>query len=118
MKTYRKMTLNDLIEALGALPDDAQVAGFNPEIDSYRGYYERNAVEPSAAVLNAHEVALTLRAQEGKPITGYKGGDYQVNELQGIYLANYGELGPCFCGLEQRRDGVYEPVLIDDGMIW
>lgn len=119
MKTYRKMTLGDLIAALEALPKESMVRGFDPEIDSYRGHYERNALAPEPTYRNqAHVVARNLREQIGKPTEGYKGGDYSVQAGQGVYLADYGDTGPCFAGLEEVEPGLYEPVLVDDGMVW
>lgn len=118
MKTYTKMTLGDLIEALEALPKDAQVRGFQPYVESYRGYYERNALEPSNYQATAHAMASYLSNDVGKSITGYKGGDYNVSTREGVYLAAYGDLGPSFGGLEEVEPGVYEPVLIEDGSVW
>ena len=46
---YARMTLNDLVEALEALPENAGVSGLGDELDSYRGYYERTAIEPYGA---------------------------------------------------------------------
>lgn len=118
MKIYTKMTLNDLIQGLRALPQEAMIQGFDPDIDSYRGYYERNAVAPADYKNQAHVVARSLSEQIGKYIMGYKGGDYYVSGAEGIYLAAYGDTGPCFVGLEEVEPGVYEPVLVEEGLVW
>src|SRR5690242_13641828 len=78
-KLYSRMTLSDLIEALGALPDGALVRGITPSVHSYRGYYERNAVSPNSLVRGARELGEYLVGEIGKPIHGWKGGDYTVS---------------------------------------
>ena len=118
MKKYTKMTLGDLITALRELPEGAKVRGFGPSIHSYRGYYERNALEPETFEMDAERTADILSAQEGTLIHGWKGGEYYVSLTEGIYLADLGDVGPIFAGLEATEDGVYEPILLDDGDVW
>lgn len=117
-KHYTKMTLGGLIAALRELGPEAKVCGFDQDIDSYRGSYERNAVKASDVPMAASDMADALESQVGKPIFGYKGGDYTVSIEQGVYLAEYGSMGAVFAGLEQVEPGLYEPVVVDDGMVW
>jgi len=110
--TYNTLTLGQLIEKLRELPPDAGVRGLGAEVDSYRGYYERNAIEPSGETIFAHDLADRYADQIGKPIHGYKGGDYEVSSGENVYLADYGRTGPNICGLI-LNGRVYEPLLVE-----
>ncbi|MBF6358141.1 hypothetical protein IU449_26960 [Nocardia higoensis] len=112
LKTYRRLTLGELIATLDQL-GDATVEGLDGLVDSYRGYYERNATEPCNYQESATVLANQYREQIGKPITGYKGGDYTVDEGELIYYAAYGRSGPNIIGLEPTETSVYRPVLLE-----
>ena len=110
---FKRMTLGELIAALRLLPEDAVVEGFHPEIFSYRGYYERNAVRKDEGYFNqAHVAARSLQ----EPIHGWKGGDYTVQHDELIYLVDsVSDTGPCFIGLAQNAEnGRYRPVLLEE----
>lgn len=112
MIEYRTFTLGDLIDELNGL-GVATVKGLGLEIDSYRGYYERNAIEPSPGViLPAATLAREYENQIGKEITGYKGGDYYVSANENVYLAGYGDTGPNIAGFVKDEDGDYVPVVV------
>ncbi len=83
MKTYNQMTLGELIEALDRL-GDAKVRGLGEDIHSDRGFYERNAVDPDGSEIVARDLAHKYRSQIGKPIYGWKGGDYYVNARENM----------------------------------
>lgn len=113
MKIYEQMTLGDLIAALEAA-GDTEVRGLGVEIESYRGFYERNSIEAAPdAVQIARELAGVYADQIGKAIYGYKGGNYFVSEGENVYLAGYGDTGPAICGLVPAADGVLEPLLVE-----
>lgn len=111
-KIYRPMTLNEFIRELENLPPEAEVSGFLPSVDSYRGYYERNAVAPERTTYNAHLAADMLRDYLGRPTVGYKGGEYTVDGHQRVYLAGYGDTGPVIVGLEEEVPGKYGLVTV------
>jgi len=112
MEIYEQLTLGALIDALDELGDD-YVRGLGREIDSYRGYYERNTIEPDPDEVNrARVLAEIYRKQIGKYIQGYKGGDYRVSTDENVYCAPYGATGPAICGFIRTDDGVYEPLLV------
>lgn len=115
LKTYKPLTLGELIERLDSL-GAAEVRGLDGMVRSYRGYYERNATEPCDWVRAASVLAENYSEAIGSPITGYKGGDYTVNEDELIYYAGYGDTGPQICGLEIAADGIYQPVLVEE--VW
>lgn len=110
-KTYKRHTLGELIEALRALPANAMVHGLDLDVDSYRGYYDRNAIAPGPSV-NAHDLADTYTKQIGNLTHGYKGGEYSVKADELVYYASYGDTGPSIIGLEASDDGFYRPVLL------
>lgn len=110
-KEYRRYTLADLIEALRSI-GDAPVFGLTGEIDSYRGYYERNATEPANDVQAGNWLAEKYSNEVGKAMQGWKGGDYLASVDELIYYAPVGDIGPCIIGLEADGDGLYRPVLL------
>lgn len=113
MKVYESLSLGQLIGKLVEL-GDADVRGLNGEVDSYRGYYERNATPPYDGTHAAKAIAMLYLDEVGKEITGYKGGDYTVRAGEQIYYAGWGDCGPAICGLQKCEDGVYEPVLVNE----
>ena len=113
-KTYQRMTLDDLIDALDKL-GDTPVRGLSGEVYSYRGYYERNATAPCGLTHTGRLLADLYRKQIGKDMQGWKGGDYRVDGGELIYYTSQRDTGPCIIGLEQAGvDGYYEPVLLDE----
>lgn len=113
-KIYKRMTLRELINALRALPEGAIVTGFDTDIESYRGYYERNAVEPDeGTIIPASLAAYELESQIGNSITGYKGGDYVISADELVYYASYGKTGPSIIGLESDGD-FYRLILLGE----
>ena len=113
-KTYKPLTLGELIEHLHSL-GDAKVSGLSGEVDSYRGYYERNATH-YGKTRKASKLAARYQAEIGKPIYGWKGGDYTVDSDELIYYAGRGDCGPQICGFELGAGGVYRPVLVEE--VW
>lgn len=113
MIRYETLTLGELIDELKRL-GSATVRGLGLEIDSYRGYYERNAIEPEPdTILPAATLAREYSNQIGKEITGYKGGDYNVSTRENVYLARYGATGPNIAGFVPDENGDYVPVVVD-----
>lgn len=117
LKTYRRLTLGELITELRQL-GDATVEGLDGAVDSYRGYYERNATQPGDWQESAAVLATEYRNQIGKPITGYKGGNHTVSADELVYYAGYGDSGPNIIGLEADETGVYRPVLLEQDGHW
>lgn len=115
MKSYRAMTLQDLIDALWALPQTAVVDGLQPSVHSYRGFYEQNAIAYEAGLLtNAHVLAQMLSKEIGSTLHGWKGGEFPCDPAQPVYLAEVGDTGDMIIGIEQRHrevPNIYEPVV-------
>lgn len=114
MKTYKRLTLNEVIAALRALPADAYVIGLGIDVDSYRGYYDRPAIEPDmGSRQRTHEQARILEMDLGKAVQGYKGGDYTIDGDKLLYCAHYGHTGPNIIGFEMdASSGDYHPILL------
>lgn len=84
------MTLGEMIAVLEKLPSDAMVGLREPH--SYRGYYERLAFEPCDPRPVA-EVLSDARGCVGRTFTGYKGGDYTMDEGSDVHVAYEGACG-------------------------
>lgn len=86
------MWLGDLIDELKKHDPKLRVRhGFsNPH--SYRGYYDRLAFEPTANISVEQMLAEAERAV-GETYEGYKGGDFKMDRLTDVYVANWGECG-------------------------
>lgn len=102
------MTLGELIEALERVQDKTQVVklGFG-EPHSYRGYYDQLAFEPKEGV-TVGEMLKDAKASLGKTFSGYKGGDFQMDESTEVWIAHYGStgesLGPTLLSLMIGQD--------------
>lgn len=88
------MTLGELIAALEealetADPEMVVPVGFaNPH--SYRGYYDELAFEPAVGVTVGSMLACAKGAL-GSTYTGWKGGDYVMQEWTNVWLSRRGE---------------------------
>ena len=81
--------LKELIEQLELLPLDGVIPFGFGEPMSYRGYYEELAFKP---VENAkvEDMLNFAKSAMGKTFTGYKGGEFEMNEFSDCYIAEYG----------------------------
>ena len=103
-KTLNQISLGEFTDLILNLPDatEVQVApGVYPEgVTSYRGYYEDLALEFGSTPINARELGVTLIRANGKEFTGYKGGEFYMDDDTAIWLANYGSCGRAITGIE------------------
>jgi hypothetical protein len=127
------LTLGELRDALKALPAETPVVmadGNAPaELSSYRGYYERLAIEtnrhcddyetkvsryaahpdydPEPAVagvtiaepVTAAEMVKALDLADGEAFGGYKGGHYEMHSGTWMHAAEYGDVGLAVYGV-------------------
>lgn len=98
-----QMTLGKAIDALSKMPGDLPVviasdfphySGMAPgRLISYRGYYSDLAIAPrdedNGGVTVANFLA-DLRAANGKTFTGYKGGDFTMDDGTVLWVSSYG----------------------------
>jgi hypothetical protein len=84
------MTLGELIEFLAARdPQKVVPLGFHKP-HSYRGYYEDLAFEPCEQTTVGAMLACAKEAL-GHTYTGYKGGEYTMEEWTKVWLSEYGD---------------------------
>ena len=87
-----QMTLGGLIERLKQL-DEQTIIKCGKRLDSYRGYYEDLAIEPSETGVNVVEFIKACEEADGETFTGYKGGDFTMDLDTPIFVAYYGSTG-------------------------
>lgn len=108
MKTYKYMTIADVLEWCDAQDPSEEIKGIGEHVHSYRGYYEHISIDPDEG--NTHTVASLaemLRANLGETFTGYKGGAYVMTPDRLLFLAEYGTTGPQLVGFELHPSGDY-----------
>lgn len=111
---YRHMTLGEVIDYLRAAPSYSMVSGLSLDADSYRGYYERIAIDQGDWV-RAHSLADYLDEKIDTTMTGYKGGEYPVTKQTLVHVAAYGYTGPMLVGfILDGDDGDITPVLVEE----
>lgn len=86
------MILRELIEYLEKEDQNKIVTmGFsNPH--SYRGIYRELAFEPTINIA-VSDMLKAAKSAMGETYTGYKGGDFTMNEYTNVHLAEYGNCG-------------------------
>jgi hypothetical protein len=72
------------------------MSGWNYGWHSYRGYYDHVALGPlevndSSPAPTVENFLKFLRELDGKPMTGYKGGDFFVDYSKPVWVAPYGD---------------------------
>lgn len=99
------MTLDDLIIALAACPDqgapveiDGEPAG---EFNSYRGYYDQLALGTGREPVTVEALLAMAGKAKGRVFQGYKGGDYTMTGNTPVWFAEYGEYpGKAIVGMD------------------
>ena len=71
---------------------------------SYRGYYADLALEPSGAT-TAAALLKVLRASLGHEFTGYKGGEFIMDERTPLWCASHGNTGRAIVGVTSQDKG-------------
>ena len=106
----RQMTIDDVIETLQELKNDHKikwVAGIKDCGDSYRGCYHNFAVEPTDDVTDRFlidEIIDFFKQVIGTSYTGYKGGEYTMQEETLVNVTYYSEVGPMLVGFRIEDD--------------
>ncbi len=89
-----QMTLGALIDALKMLPEDAAISwdfgGYPGPANSFRGYYEQLAFEPTGALSTVKEFLSEAQSACGETFDGYKGGEYLMHRGTLIWASEYG----------------------------
>lgn len=97
------MNLQDLIEWLEQQNPSAVVKHGFGEPMSYRGYYDELAFDPVEETTFG-DMLRYAKSALGQTFTGYKGGDFKMEEYTPCWIAPYGrgggdKIGPTMCKL-------------------
>jgi hypothetical protein len=91
------MTLGEMISTLERKDPKANVfcdfCRIRPgKLSSYRGYYDQLALsfDPEGEVVTVAGLLMELKSAIGKKFTGYKGGEYLMDERTQVWVSNYG----------------------------
>lgn len=81
--------------------------GQSPDyVCSYRGYYEDLGVIPQDGTQTVGGFLQDLREALGETFTGYKGGEYVMDESTPLWMADYGCCGRAIVGIRDTEDAV------------
>lgn len=111
-RTTYHLTLGEAIKQLRALhPGHRVTFDYDERItpgdaESYRGYYEDLALEPSESPVDVSSFLSVLESALGETFMGYKGGDYVMDEDTPLWAAKYGSCGRAITGLRLEGRGV------------
>tara|TARA_R110002072_G_scaffold63430_2_gene157822 strand:+ start:430 stop:777 length:348 start_codon:yes stop_codon:yes gene_type:complete len=91
------MKLGSIIQQLEGCDPEAPVrfdfGGLSPDptqLDSYRGYYNDLALGWTDRSCTVQELLEALREANGRTFTGYKGGEFDMNNQTPVWIAEYG----------------------------
>ncbi|GAA0586439.1 hypothetical protein ACFQH5_20415 [Halomonas salifodinae] len=91
-RSESQMTLGEMIEHLSDLPDGAKISTIG-EPHSYRGYYSDLAFEGGSGEMSAKDALAMCNEALGKEFTGYKGGEFLMEEDTPVWVASRGGCG-------------------------
>jgi hypothetical protein len=94
----QQMPLGALRDALSALPGTWRVEGFG-QPHSYRGYYDQIAFAPDGGSESAKDLAARVADSVGATFTGWKGGEFTMDENTPVWIAHEGSSGDALIGL-------------------
>lgn len=94
-----QMTLGTLHSFLKSRKPSDTLSSFG-EPHSYRGYYDDLAFEKVDGLITAQDALEMVDACIGQVFTGYKGGEFLMDENTPIWLANYGSCGLKIMGFD------------------
>lgn len=96
-RAAEQMTLFELIVRLKELDPGTPVALGTPM--SYRGYYSDLAFSPDTPRPAADVLADAEKAL-GRTFIGYKGGEFVMDKVTPVWVAEYGDTGEQLLGIE------------------
>lgn len=109
-RSESQMTIGKLIQKLKSMDQNMMIQNAS-EPHSYRGYYSDLAFESlTCKESKVSEFLKMLEDSLGEIFTGYKGGDYLMEEGTPVWIAEYGSCGKKLIGI--KDDGSF--ILEDD----
>lgn len=105
------MTLGRFISELEKLPQDKEIENvYSPH--SYRGFYSDLALENGGGTRTVAGLVEQLKNEcLGQTFSGYKGGDFYMDENTPMWIAEYGSCGVKIISIE---DGEILSLLTQD----
>ena len=99
-RSLSQMTLGRFISELEKLPQDKEIENVcSPH--SYRGYYSDLALEKESGKRTVASLVEQLKTEcLGQTFTGYKGGDFYMDENTPMWIAEYGSCGVKIMSIE------------------
>ena len=91
-RSLSQMTLGKFIEELERLPKEKKIINITYP-HSYRGYYSDLAFELDEGENTVKEVLTMVKCCLGETYTGYKGGDFYMDEHTPLWISEYGSTG-------------------------
>lgn len=104
-RSLNQLTLAGLIEQLEKLDGKREIFGIGYAM-SYRGYYCDLAFAPVDETRTVDDLLRTSKKLIGSTFTGYKGGDYLMDEHTPLWIADYGDSGYKLMGLDIDVDPI------------
>jgi len=104
-RSLSQLTLGQLIEKLEKLDGRKEIVGIGYAM-SYRGYYSDLAFEPGDEVRTVGDLLGDCTSALGSTFTGYKGGDYVMDEHTPLWISAYGCCGDKLMGLNLSVDPI------------
>lgn len=109
------LSLGILLEKIKQCDSDKPVkfkgyrdGSFPNEYDSYRGYYRLIAIEPGKELVKVSEFVEMTKDSIGNTYTGYKGGEYTMNQNTPVWVSDWGTAsGMGITGVDEAKDAVY-----------
>lgn len=99
-RSLSQITLGRFISELEKLPQDKEIENVcSPH--SYRGYYSDLALEKESGTRSVGSLVEKLKSEcLGQTFTGYKGGDFYMDENTPMWIAKYGSCGVKIMNIE------------------
>jgi len=91
-RSLSQMTLGRFIKDLESLPQDKMIENIC-EPHSYRGYYSDLSFEKQEGSQTVERLLSVCAECLDKTFTGYKGGEFRMDEHTPLWIAEYGSCG-------------------------
>jgi len=100
-RSLSQMTLGKFISELEKISQDKEIENvWSPH--SYRGYYSDLAFEKGEGTRSVGSLLEQLKNEcLGQTFTGYKGGDFYMDEHTPLWIAHYGSSGVKIMNIEE-----------------
>lgn len=100
-RSLSQMTLGRFISELEELPQDKEIENICLP-HSYRGYYSDLALKKESGTRTVGSLLEELKSKcLGQTFTGYKGGDFYMDENTPMWIAEYGSCGVKIMNIEE-----------------